>query len=218
MYFALQAFLHCAFVSFSPSLYFGMQNWSVQFFFMNQAVYHAWDLLFLFFHLSGSKLYSWVLPWNWEFGCSCFFFVSGTDFKGILYLLLSVFMIEKMPVPAFLAVCGMTVGEIVSFFFTLIFYFLHKKSADSLSKSTLSASKLSVFHELLSLGIPLTLNSFSVTLLQSVQSILIPMMLYRFYGNRYPRRRDLWHLKRHGTAFYHVSFYDHQCIIFDASA
>ena len=31
----------------------------------------------------------------------------------------------------------------------------------------------------------LTLNSFSVTLLQSVQSILIPMMLYRFYGNRY---------------------------------
>ena len=78
----------------------------------------------------------------------------------------------------------MTVGEIVSFFFTLIFYFLHKKSADSLSKSTLSASKLSVFHELLSLGIPLTLNSFSVTLLQSVQSILIPMMLYRFYGNR----------------------------------
>ena len=29
------------------------------------------------------------------------------------------------------------------------------------------------------------MNSFSVTLLQSVQSILIPMMLYRFYGNRY---------------------------------
>lgn len=26
MYFALQSFLHCAFVSFSPSLYFGMQN------------------------------------------------------------------------------------------------------------------------------------------------------------------------------------------------
>lgn len=25
-YFALQSFLHCAFVSFSPSLYFGMQN------------------------------------------------------------------------------------------------------------------------------------------------------------------------------------------------
>ncbi len=46
-------------------------------------------------------------------------------------------------------------------------------------------SKHSVFYELLSLGIPLTLNSLSVTLLQSVQSILIPMMLYRFYGNRY---------------------------------
>ena len=35
--------------------------------------------------------------------------------------LLSVFMIEKMPVPAFLAVCGMTVGEIVSFYSDLLF-------------------------------------------------------------------------------------------------
>ena len=93
--------------------------------------------------------------------------------------------IENSGVPAF-SLCLEQISRVSSiFFFTLIFYFLHKKSADSLSKSTLSASKLSVFHELLSLGIPLTLNSFSVTLLQSVQSILIPMMLYRFYGNRY---------------------------------
>lgn len=97
--------------------------------------------------------------------------------------LLSVFMMEKMPVAAFLAVCGMAVGEIVSFFFTLIFYILLFRSAHT--RSAGFVSKRSVFHELLSLGIPLTLNSLSVTLLQSVQSILIPMMLYRFYGNRY---------------------------------
>lgn len=97
--------------------------------------------------------------------------------------LLSIFMMEKMPVAAFLAVCGMAVGEVVSFFFTLIYYVLHKKS-DHISSPSF-VSKRSVLYELLSLGIPLTLNSLSVTLLQSVQSILIPMMLYRFYGNRY---------------------------------
>lgn len=97
--------------------------------------------------------------------------------------LLSIFLMEKMPVAAFLAVCGMAVGEIVSFFFTCIYYILHKKSEHV--SSTSFVSKRSVFFELLSLGIPLTLNSLSVTLLQSVQSILIPMMLYRFYGNHY---------------------------------
>lgn len=98
---------------------------------------------------------------------------------------LSVFMIEKMPVAAFIAVCGMAVGEIVSFFFTVIYYVLHKKNDLTSVSSSFFVSKRSVLYELLSLGIPLTLNSLSVTLLQSVQSILIPMMLYRFYGNRY---------------------------------
>ena len=99
--------------------------------------------------------------------------------------LLSIFLIEKMPVAAFLAVCGMAVGEIVSFFFTVIYYLLHKKSDHVKAESGSTVSKRSLCYELLSLGIPLTLNSLSVTLLQSVQSILIPMMLYRFYGNRY---------------------------------
>ena len=99
--------------------------------------------------------------------------------------LLSVFMMEKMPVAAFLAVCGMAVGEIVSFCFTVIYYLLHKKADLACVSSASFVSKHSVFYELLSLGIPLTLNSLSMTLLLSVQSILIPMMLYRFYGNRY---------------------------------
>ena len=99
--------------------------------------------------------------------------------------LLSIFMMEKMPVAAFLAVCGMAVGEIVSFFFTVIYYILHKRADLTSVSSTSFLSKHSAFYELLSLGIPLTLNSLSVTLLQSVQSILIPMMLYRFYGNHY---------------------------------
>lgn len=131
------------------------------------------------------KLYSWVLPWNWEFRCSCFFFVSGTDFKGILYLFTFCIHDRENASSCFSSCLWNGCWRDCFIFFTLIFYFLHKKSADSLPKSTLSASKRSVFHELLSLGIPLTLNSFSVTLLQSVQSILIPMMLYRFYGNRY---------------------------------
>ena len=97
--------------------------------------------------------------------------------------LLSVFLMEKMPVAAFLAVCGMAVGEVISFFFTLIFYLLHQHSF--VVSHTNFSTKHSIFMELLSLGVPLTLNSLSVTLLQSVQSILIPMMFYRFYGNHY---------------------------------
>lgn len=97
--------------------------------------------------------------------------------------LLSVFLMEKMPVAAFLAVCGMAIGEVISFLFTLIFYLLHQHSFVPAHLN--HSSKHSIFMELLSLGVPLTLNSLSVTLLQSVQSILIPMMLYRFYGNHY---------------------------------
>ena len=184
MYFALQSFLHCAFVSFSPSLYFGMQNCSV--FLHEPSCVPCLRLAVLVLPFVGIKncIHGYCLGIE-NSGVPAFSLCLEQISRVSSIFLLSVFMIEKMPVPAFLAVCGMAVGEIVSFFFTLIFYFLHKKSADSLSKSTLSASKLSVFHELLSLGIPLTLNSFSVTLLQSVQSILIPMMLYRFYGNRY---------------------------------
>lgn len=94
--------------------------------------------------------------------------------------LISVTFFIKLPSAALIAVLGMVFGEIISLGFTLLFYFFKRPSS---GVSPVSARSL--FHELLTLGVPLTCNAVSVTLLQSVQSILIPMMLTKFYGNKH---------------------------------
>ena len=94
--------------------------------------------------------------------------------------LISVTFFSKLPNAALLAVLGMVIGEMVSLFFTLIFFFIKKKEPGSAFRS-----KRSLLSELFSLGVPLTGNALSVTLLQSAESILIPMMLTRFYGTQH---------------------------------
>ena len=94
--------------------------------------------------------------------------------------LISVTFYAELPAGAILAVLGMVIGEFVSFVFTILsFYFRQKDSVSSIY------TRQSLFHQLLSLGMPLTGNALSVTLLQSVESILIPLMLTRFYGNQH---------------------------------
>lgn len=95
---------------------------------------------------------------------------------------ISVTFFARLPVAAMIAVFGMVIGEMISFLFTLCSYCLTKHK---LTQFPSQDSASSLFRELLSLGIPLTCNALSVTLLQSVQSILIPMMLTRFYGNQH---------------------------------
>lgn len=94
--------------------------------------------------------------------------------------LISVTLFVNLPSAAMIAVLGMVIGEIISFLFTLLFYYYNDRKKQ---KPVTSARTL--FTELLTLGVPLTLNTLSVTLLQSLESILIPMMLTRFYGNQY---------------------------------
>ncbi len=94
--------------------------------------------------------------------------------------LISITFFARLPVAALIAVAGMVIGEFISLCFTLFFYFFSKKT--SLPSRDSSGS---LFRELFDLGFPLTCNALSVTLLQSVQSILIPMMLTRFYGNQH---------------------------------
>lgn len=94
--------------------------------------------------------------------------------------LISVTFFVNLPSAAIIAVLGMVIGEIISFLFTLLFYYYNDRKKQ---KPVTSARAL--FAELLTLGVPLTLNTISVTLLQSLESILIPMMLTRFYGNQY---------------------------------
>lgn len=94
--------------------------------------------------------------------------------------LISITFYAELPVPAMIAVLGMVIGELVSFILTLYFHF----SSNNIKKQPVHSSA-SLFKELLTLGIPLTCNALSVTLLQSVESILIPMMMTRFCGNQH---------------------------------
>lgn len=95
---------------------------------------------------------------------------------------ISITFFAKLPAAAVLAVLGMVIGEIVSFLFTVCSYCFSTQKRNHLPGQD---STLSLFRELLTLGVPLTCNALSVTLLQSLQSILIPMMLTRFYGNQH---------------------------------
>lgn len=95
---------------------------------------------------------------------------------------ISITFFAKLPAAAMIAVLGMVIGEMVSFLFTLCSYYFSNHNTNQLPTQD---SAFSLFRELLNLGVPLTCNALSVTLLQSVQSILIPMMLTRFYGNQH---------------------------------
>lgn len=94
--------------------------------------------------------------------------------------LISVTFFAELPSAAMIAVLGMVIGEILSFIFTLCFYYYYRPKKQRTVHSTRS-----LFTELLTLSVPLTLNTLSVTLLQSLESILIPMMLTRFYGSHH---------------------------------
>lgn len=96
--------------------------------------------------------------------------------------LISITFFAQLPAASVIAVLGMVIGEIVSFLFTMVFYLIHHKGQKN--QNALDSS-YSLLKDLLSLGIPLTCNALSVTLLQSVESILIPMMLTRYYGSQH---------------------------------
>ncbi len=100
--------------------------------------------------------------------------------RVVSIFLISVTFYAKLPAGAVLAVLGMVIGEFISFVFTILSFYSQQKNSE-----TSIYTKRSLFGQLLSLGIPMTGNTLSVTLLQSVESILIPLMLTRFYGNQH---------------------------------
>lgn len=101
--------------------------------------------------------------------------------------LLSVLIFTASP-SADLAAYGMLIGEFVSFFYTINQYLFHqmKLSKSSSNQSTKQnhikiISSFALLKSLLQNSIPLTINRLSLTLFQSVESILIPAMLRIFY-------------------------------------
>jgi stage V sporulation protein B len=84
---------------------------------------------------------------------------------------------SMLPVPALIAVLGMVIGEILSCIFTVAaFYHFHTPSYEKKEKSN-------YFSHLLNLGIPLTCNNLCVTVLSSIENILIPLSFTLFYEN-----------------------------------
>ena len=99
--------------------------------------------------------------------------------------LLSLFLIAPTGFDASIVVYGPIIGEIFSCLYAVIRFVLYSKknplfsaaqSTDACSLSFFSTGKL-----LLKDCIPLTANRLSLTLLQSLESVLIPGMLYLYY-------------------------------------
>lgn len=94
--------------------------------------------------------------------------------------LLSILVFSNSP-SAVLAAYGMVIGEIVSFFYTVNQYLIHQKKFQPTVALTQVSSGSSLLKSLLHDSIPLTTNRLALTLLQSVEAILMPAMLKIFY-------------------------------------
>lgn len=101
---------------------------------------------------------------------------------GSIYLL-SVSYFANKPAFASIAVLGLVLGEIGSCLYLVLGYLLSNISTKK-SQQNSSVSKRQLTKELVTDSIPLTSNRLILTLLESVEAILIPIMLAKFYGSR----------------------------------
>lgn len=101
---------------------------------------------------------------------------------GIIYLLsITIFSAKKAGASA--AVLGMAAGEIGSFFF-LTFAFLNRELRNKTPDTSPNFGTKKVAKELLHDSVPLTSNRLILTLLQSVEAVLIPSAFLSYYHNR----------------------------------
>lgn len=99
---------------------------------------------------------------------------------SIIYILaITLFKINKN---AEIAVWGMVTGEIASFSTTL-FFFLKDKNKYLPVQKQVSPYNTALKKKLISLSIPVTINRLSITLLSSIEALLIPSMLFLYYKN-----------------------------------
>ncbi|MDO5145412.1 MAG: polysaccharide biosynthesis protein [Eubacteriales bacterium] len=113
--------------------------------------------------------------------------VEQTARVGSIYLL-SV-TIYLYTADARIAAWGMVIGEMVSAIYTLLAYFytVHRETKRKLplpSPTPSSAVLPSMIREFFHFSIPLTINHFSLTIISSLENMLIPLMLLRRLGSR----------------------------------
>jgi stage V sporulation protein B len=96
-----------------------------------------------------------------------------------VYIIYVVILDKGLTVTPSIAAIGIVIGEIASVLFTTSAILIHTNL--SLSPKVLSSIPLSYFKNIFTLSLPLTANRVVITLLQSVEAILIPIQL-RNYG------------------------------------
>lgn len=101
--------------------------------------------------------------------------------RVVTIYLLGAMMYQKGKIDASVAVWGLAAGEIFSCFLTWICYRFSIRSQNGGSGSGEPIRK--ILRQLWQYGGLLTANRVSVTLLQSTEMILMPVMLAKYYGN-----------------------------------
>ena len=94
-----------------------------------------------------------------------------------IYLLSGIFIGKGLAYACALGVIGMSIGELVSFVYV---YAAYKKDLRKQRVSLPVLARYQALITLLTLAIPLTFNRFVMSLLQSVENILIPIKLQEF--------------------------------------
>lgn len=108
-------------------------------------------------------------------------FLEQTAKVGGLYLI-ATFVCVRNSYDASFAVIGIVIGEIVAFTYSVL-SLLHHMHKNSLRNCCQPIRTRQVFRLFLTDSIPLTTNRLALTALQSVESILIPSVLFAYYHN-----------------------------------
>lgn len=102
-----------------------------------------------------------------------------------LYLLSSYICIHQQYDASF-AVLGIVIGELVSFFYSVIALLIHNKKnavSASISSSKTPIHTQQIIRLFLKDSVPITTNRLAGTVLQSMESIMIPTVLLSYYKN-----------------------------------
>lgn len=95
-----------------------------------------------------------------------------------VYIIYVVITEKGIPVTPALATVGIVIGEFASVLFTTTAIFIHTNI--SFTPNIISSIPASYFKNIFTLSLPLTANRVIITLLQSVEAVLIPTQLRKF--------------------------------------
>ncbi|MBQ8982316.1 MAG: polysaccharide biosynthesis protein [Lachnospiraceae bacterium] len=146
------------------------------------------------------RILAFAFPFVCIEGCMTGYFIGESD-TGITAIsqmieqvakILGVYLIAAYGIQskhqAYIAVYGIVIGEVAASALLCLHYRIHFYKLSHIRGTKQSfrnqrSIRFTLFKELIKDGIPLTANRLSLTLLQSLESILIPHMLNLFYQN-----------------------------------